>query len=284
MDNIIYTDVSLISRTPKLFYLWGHECIHKTPSAWNMHTHSFIHHAMEQIGCGIGLCFGLSNFTKKVLDNANVATDCKRLLWNLTGYSDHHSKTFSRVEGSYLCRKLKNTDLDNNTRTLVRLYLVVNRWSEDYELESYRHFKNHEGQKFYTTGVKTWKTDSTVIEYTENNMVHYGGVGMFLKFRNKGICICDTLEESSENFKFNIRDCDQSLWSLSVRNSDWNIICDVLQKYHDQQLIRHHVYVNPNLGGSHVILVEQIRRKWVLINTSSDLWIISHFPNVNEHN
>ena len=54
------------------------------------------HHAMEQIGCVIGLCFGLSNFTKKVLDNANVCCE------NLTGYSDHHSKTFSRVEGVLL--------------------------------------------------------------------------------------------------------------------------------------------------------------------------------------
>ena len=69
----------------------------------------------------------------------------------------------------------------------MRLYAVVNRWSEDYELESYRCFKNHEGQKFYTTGVKTWKTDSAVIEYTENNMVHYGRVRMFLKLHNKGI-------------------------------------------------------------------------------------------------
>ena len=242
------------------------------------------HHAIEQIGCAIGLCFGLSNFTKKVFNNANVATDSKRLLRNLTGYSDHHSKTFSRVEGGYLCGKLKNTDLDNNTRTLVRLYTVVNRWSEDYELESYCRFKNHDGQKFYTTGVKTWKTDSTVIEYTENNMVHYGRVRMFLKLHNKGICICDTLEESSENSKFNMCGCDQSLWSLSVSDSDRNIICDVLQKYHDQQLVKHHVYVKPNFVGSHVILVEQIRQKYVLINISSDSWIISRFPNVIEHN
>ena len=242
------------------------------------------HHAMEQIGCAIGLCFGLSNFTKKVLDNANVATDSKRLLRNLTGYSDHHSKTFSRVEGGYLCGKLKNMDLDNNTRTLVRLYVVVNRWSEDYELESYRRFENHEGQKFYTTGVKTWKTDSTVIEYTENNMVHYGRVRMFLKLHNKGICICDTLDESSENSTFNMRDCDQSLLSLSVSDSDRNIICDVLQKYHDQQLVKHHVYVKPNFEGSRVMWVEQMRRKCGLINISSDSWIISRFPNVIEHN
>ena len=98
-----------------------------------------------------------------------------------------------------MCGKLKDTDLDNNTRTLVKLYVVVNRWSEDYEVESYRRFENHEGQKFYTTGVKTWKTNSTVIDYTENNMVHYGRVRLLLKLHNKGICICDTLEEKIPN-------------------------------------------------------------------------------------
>ena len=229
-------------------------------------------------------CFtfeGMNAFIKPLVHGTHHS---KRLLRSLTGYSDHHSKTFSRVEGGYLCGKLKNMDLDNNTRTLVRLYVVLNRWSEDYELESYRCFENHEGQKFYTTGVKTWKTDSTVIEYTENNMVHYGRVRMFPKLHNKGICICDTLGESSENSTFNMRDCDQSLLSLSVSDSDRNIICDVLQKYHDQQLVKHRVYVKPNFQGSRVILVEQIRRKCVLINISSDSWIIACFPNVIEHN
>ena len=43
--------------------------------------------------------------------------------------------------------------------------MVLNRWSEDYEVESYCHFENYEGQKFYSPSVKRWKTNLTVIEY-----------------------------------------------------------------------------------------------------------------------
>ena len=113
-------------------------------------------------------------------------------------------------------------------------------------------------RNFIQLVLKWWKTNSTVIEYTENNMVHYGRVRLLLKLHNKGICSCDTLEETLEISKFNVHDCDQSLRSLSVSDSDQNIICDVLQKYHDQQLVKHHVYVKPNFGGSRVISVEQI--------------------------
>lgn len=243
------------------------------------------HHAMEQIGCAIGLCFGLPSFTKTVLDKGYVATDNKRLLRSLTGYSKQHPKTSCRVEGGYLCGKVKdNSNIDNNTLTLVRLYVVANRLPESYELEPYRRFESHEGQKFYSSGAKTWKTDSTIIEYAENNSVYYGRVKLFLKLNNKGICVCDTLEETSENYRFNVRDCDQSLRSSSVSDSDRNIIFDVLQKYHDKQLVKHHVYIKPSFGGSHVISVEQIRRKCVFVNILTDSWIISRFPNVVEHN
>ena len=45
------------------------------------------HHAMEQICCANGFCFGLPNFTKQVLVMANVPKNIKRLLLHLTGYS-----------------------------------------------------------------------------------------------------------------------------------------------------------------------------------------------------
>ena len=74
--------------------------------------------------------------------------------------------------------------------------------------------------------LKRWKTDSTVIEYTDNDTVCYGRVKLFLKLNNRGICVCDKLEESSENFKFSMRDCDESLRSLSVSDQDRNKISE----------------------------------------------------------
>lgn len=174
------------------------------------------HHAMEQIGCAIGLCFGLSNFTQQILAQTDVPKDSKCLLRSLTGYSRSSYKTSSKVVGGYLCGKVKDNVNIENILTLVRVFVITNRWQKDYEVETYRRFESDEGQKFYSSYAKTWKTDSTVIEYTDNDTVRYGRVKLFLKLNNRGICVCDKLEESSENFKFSMHDCDESLRSLSV--------------------------------------------------------------------
>lgn len=76
-----------------------------------------------------------------------------------------------------------------------------------------------------------------------------------MKLNDKGVCVCDKLVESSENFKFNKRDCDESLLSLSVSDHDRNRISNVLQRYHDKQIIKHHVHVKPSLGGPLVIIL-----------------------------
>ena len=243
------------------------------------------HHAMEQIGCAFGLCFGLSNFTKQILANTDVSKQDKNLLRSLTCYSKSNYKTSSRVEGGFLCGKLKdNLNIDNNILTLVRVHAISNKWPQDYEIEAYRRFENDEGQKFYSSHAKTWKTDSTVIEYLDKDNVFYGRVKHFFRLNDRGLCVCDKLVESSEDFRFNMRDCDESLRSLSVSDHDRNRIRDILRRYHDKQLVRHHVNVKPSLVGPAVISVEQIRRKCVFINISTDSWTISRFPNITEHN
>ena len=107
---------------------------------------------MEQIGCAIGLCFGLSNFTKDVLANANVPKDSKRLIRSLTGYSKSNYKTSSRIAGGYLCGKHSN--IDSDILTLVKVHVIINRWPKDYEIEAYRRFESDEGQNFIPLSLK----------------------------------------------------------------------------------------------------------------------------------
>ena len=215
------------------------------------------HHAMEQIGCAFGLCFGLSNSTKQILANTDVSEHDKNLLRSLTRYSRSNYNRSSRVEGGVFCGKLKdNLDIDNSILTLVRVHVIANRWLQDYEIEAYRRFENDEGQKFCSSHAKTWKTDSTVIEYVDKDNVCYGRVKHFLRLNDRGLCVCDKLVESSEDFRFNVRDCDESLRSLSVSDHDRNRIRDILRRYHAKQLVRHHVKVKPSLEGPTVISVE----------------------------
>ena len=205
------------------------------------------HNAIEQIGCSIGLCFGLSNFTKDVLANANVPKDSKRLIRSLTGYSKSNYKTPSRIAGGYLCGKHSN--IDSNILILVKVHVITNGWLKDYDVEAYCQSESDEGQNFYSSLAKTWKTNSTVIKYTGNCSVCYGRVKLFLKLNSKEIiCVCDKLEETFENVRFNKRDCDATLSSLSVSDDDRNRIRAILQRYHDKQLVNHHIYVKPSFG------------------------------------
>ena len=167
--------------------------------------------------------------------------------------------------------------------TLVKVHVIINRWPKDYEIEAYRRFESDEGQKFYSSLAKTWKTNSTVIEYTENCSVCYGRVKIFLKLNSKAICVCEKQGETFDNMRFNKRDCDASLRSLSVSDDDRNRVSAILQRYHDKWLVNH-VYVKPSFGGPVIIQIEQIRRKCVFIDISTDAWIISRFPKITEHN
>ena len=78
------------------------------------------HHAMEQIGCATGLCFGLANYTKTVLQKSDISRNSKRLLQSVSGYA-RSGRTFARVNGGVLYSKDARSLVDDNIRTLVRL-------------------------------------------------------------------------------------------------------------------------------------------------------------------
>lgn len=153
---------------------------------------------MEQIGCAIGLCFGLSNFTKEILQDNDISKDSKMLLRSLTGYFKSSHKVSAKIQGGYLSGK-ERRNIDSNIKTLVRVFVMANKLPSDYELEPYRRFESDDGQKFYSLGTKTRKTDSTVIEYTDrNNALCYGRVTLFLKIHDSGLCVGNELEENSD--------------------------------------------------------------------------------------
>ena len=78
------------------------------------------HHAMEQIRCATGLCFGLANYTKTVLQKSDISRNSKRLLQSVSGYA-RSGRTFARVNGGVLYSKDARSLVDDNIRTLVRL-------------------------------------------------------------------------------------------------------------------------------------------------------------------
>ena len=230
---------------------------------------------MEQIGCAIGLCFGLSNFTKKILQHNDI------------GYSKSFNKVSAKVHGGYLSGKERRKLIDNNILTLVRIFVMANKLPADYELEPYRRFESDDGQKFFSLGTKTRKTDSTVIEYFDrNNTLCYGRVTHFLKIHDFGLCVVNELEENSEPLLFfNERDCTETLQSLTDDKQNKDIVRDILRKYRNRCLVKHHVHIKPRSGRAFVISVQQIRRKCVFIDIlPNNALMISRFPNVNEHN
>lgn len=260
--------------------LWAYSCFaFESMNAFIKPLVHGTHHAMEQIGCAIGLCFGLANYTKTVLQKTEISKNSKRLLQSLSGYA-RSSRTFARVNGGFLYGKDTRRLVDDNIQTLVRLYVLTNNLPVDYEIEPYRRFESNDGQKYYSLSAKTRKTNSTVVEYTDKNgTVYYGRAKLFLKLNESGICICNALEESSEQLSFNARDCDENVQSLIVSEQDKNSVRDVLEKYHNKHFVRHHVYIKPHFGRTLVI-----RRKCVFIDILTNVWIISRFPNVIEHN
>ena len=95
---------------------------------------------------------------------------------------------------------------------------------------------------------------------------------------------CNALEQSSQHLSFNALDCDENVQSLIVSEQDKNSVHDVFEKYRNKHIVRHHVYINPRFGRTLVISDKQIRRKCVLIDILTNVWIISRFPNIIEQN
>lgn len=268
--------------------LWAYSCFaFESVNAYLKPLVHGTHHAMEQIGCAIALCYGLPNFTKKMLQKPDILKENKHLLRHLNGIPQSYNKNSSKVDGGYLCGKEKPTSIDGNMKTLVMLFVAKNKWPSNYELEAYRRFDSDEGQKFYSLAVKTRKTDSTVIEYTDDKSnICYGRVKIFLKIFNHGICICNALNENidAESTLFDERECLESLQMLNVNEQDKISIGRILEKYNNSKLVKHQINIKKGLGKLLVISVEQIRRKCVFIDVLPDMWVISRFPNVIEHN
>ena len=126
---------------------------------------------------------------------------------------------------------------------------------------------------------------STVVEYTDKNgTVCHERAKLFLKLNERGICICNALEKSSEQLSFNACDCDENVQSLLVSEQDRNSVRDVLKKYHVKCFAQHLVYIKPRFGRTLIISVEQIRCKCMFFDILTNVWIIFHFPNIIEHN
>ena len=160
--------------------LWAYSCFaFESMNAFIKPLVHGTHHAMEQIGCATGLCFGLANYTKTVLQKSDISRNSKRLLQSLSGYA-RSSRTFARVNGGFLCGKDARSLVDDNIRTLVRLSVMTNNLPVDYEIEPYRRFESNDGQKFYSPSAKIRKTNSTVVEYTDKHgTVNYGRAKSF---------------------------------------------------------------------------------------------------------
>lgn len=70
------------------------------------------------------------------------------------------------------------------------------------------------------------------------------------------VCVCDKLVESFEDFRFNMRDCDESFRCLFVSDDDWNRIRDILRRYYDKRFVLYYVKVKSSFEGFIVIFVE----------------------------
>ena len=139
--------------------LWAYSCFaFESMNAFIKPLVHGTHHPMEQIGCAIGLCFGLANYTKTVLQKSDISRNSKRLLQSLSGYG-RSSRTFARVNGGFLCGKDARSLVDDNIQTLVRLHVMTNNLPVDYEIEPCRRFESNDGQKFYSLSAKACKTN-----------------------------------------------------------------------------------------------------------------------------
>ena len=78
--------------------LWAYSCFAiESMNAFIKPLVHGTHQAMEQIGGAIGLCFSLSNFTKKILQHNDIPRDSKMLLQSLTGYSKSSNKVSAKA-------------------------------------------------------------------------------------------------------------------------------------------------------------------------------------------
>ena len=113
------------------------------------------------------------------------------------------------------------------------------------------------------------KTDSSVIEYTDQGgHIYFGKIKCFLKINSINLCACykfKPVKESNSPFTFN----------------DIHIPNDVVMTDTERMVITR--VVEPFLDNLCIIPVNVIRRKCILMHTSN-VWAVSCFPNIVQHN
>jgi len=273
--------------------LWAYSCF--AFESLNAFIKSMVHgthHAMEQIACALGLSYGILGFIQRASMDVVVPKQALILLRKLNGQYKRSGKSI-HIEGGYFLGsnmiESHAITIDNNLKTDVRVFLTLNNGPTKYVLQAFARFEYINGQKFTSMIYgHTKKTDSTVIEFiNRQGNICFGRIKLFLKAGNKGICVCHLLnkiEPNSNPFTICSEKCIQYIHGIEMPENDKEVCYSIIQKYNGKNIVNHQICVAPLLGKIYLVYVNQIIRKCVFIDFSSDYWIISRFPNIIEHN
>lgn len=270
--------------------LWAYSCF-----AFE-HMNAFLkplvhgtHHAKEQIGCALGLCYGLVDFIKERLKDKTLPKEAKNVLKRLNDYPREKSRASVKIAEGYFSQKntAKASDVDN-ILTLARVYFIVNNCQEDYDnrnVEIFYIFENKYGQRFSSIMYeRARKTDCSVIEYTDQGgHICFGKIQCFLRINSVNLCACykfKPVEKSNSPFIFNDIPIPND---VVMTDTERIVITKVIEKYVQKEIVKHQVVVEPFLDNLCIIPVSVIRRKCILMHTGK-VWVVSRFPNIVEHN
>ena len=215
--------------------------------------------------------------------------EAKTLLKRLNDYPREKSRASIKIAEGYfsLQNTAKSSDVDN-ILTLAQVYLIVNNWQEEYDNKNAEIFFIHEnkyGQRFSSIMYeRARKTDSSVTEYTDQGAhISFGKIKCFLKINSINLCACykfKPVKESNSPFMFNDIPIPND---VVMTDTERMVITRVIEKYVKKKIVKHQVVVEPFLDNLCIIPVSAIRRKCILMHTSN-VWVVSCFPNIVEHN
>lgn len=215
--------------------------------------------------------------------------EAKTLLKRLNDYPREKSRASIKIAEGYFSQQntAKSSDVDN-ILTLAQVYLIVNNWHEEYDNKNAEIFFIHEnkyGQRFSSIMYeRARKTDSSVIEYTDQGgHISFGKIKCFLKLNSINLCACykfKPVKESNSPFIFNDIPIPND---VVMTDTERMVITRVIEKYVKKKIVKHQVVVEPFLDNLCIIPVSAIRGKCILMHTSN-VWVVSCFPNIVEHN
>lgn len=270
--------------------LWSYSCF--AFESLNAFLKSMVHgthHAMEQIGCALGLSYGTPGFIEKTSAASTVSQEALSLLRKLNGQFRQPNKSLN-IDGGYFLGKdiFDSLDISNNFKTEVRVFLSLNSGPTDYELQGFARFEDVHGHKYTSMAYRqTKKTNSTVVEFKDQQgNVRFGRIKFFLKAGDKGICVCNQLiEHNNDPYLVSSDTCANSLLNeMHLAPDDRETCMNIIRKYNGRNIVNHQVSVEPRVGSIYILYVTQLIRKCVFIDFSSECWIVSRFPNIVEHN